>query len=396
MSISRFIPAPPVIRLFVFVGMVWAAFVGPVSAVVILSYLGATSSQLGIFSAAAALISVFCQPGWGFLADKLKSPRKVLCSCVASSALFFGLVLLTDNLYIAASLMLVDIIFRCCIISLLDSHTLQEVATIPGLQYSHIRLAGSVFFGFTSLMYSGIMNNHGVMAIVPVSLVIAAATVLFGFFVARGRFEGDRKTSEKVAKSNIKKDAITLLKQKWFMIFILFGALSAMAVQPAFMLLIEYVNQVGGSPGQVPLIQALRCVVEVPVFILVGVLGKKIQTKTLLILGIIFNFMFLFGLMFSTSFIILTLSHLFGGTIGFIFNLTGRLRYINENTPESVRSTSITVMSTFDIGLAAIIGNLVAGFVLDMFNTMVLSAVSLLPLVLSGILLILLPKKPKY
>ena len=396
MNISRLIPAPPVIRLFVFVGMVWAAVVGPISTIIILSYMGATNPQLGMFSAAAALISVFCQPGWGYLADKLKSPRKVLCSCLASSAFFFALVLFTDNLYIAIVFLLLDVVFRCCVISLLDSHTLQEVAVIPGLQYSHIRLAGSVFFGFTSFMFSIAMDNHGVMVIIPISFSIAMVTVLWGFFAAKGRYEAPREQASgtKAVKGNIKKDAITLLKQKWFMIFILFGALSAMAMQPTFVFMIEFVYQVGGTPGQVPLIHALRCVVEVPVFILVGIFGKRIPTKTLLIIAICFNFIFVIGLVFSTSFIMLTISHLFGATIGFIFNLTGRLRYINENSPESVRSTSITVMSTFDIGLAAIIGNLVAGFILGMFSTRILSVFLLAPLILSAVLLIFLPKKP--
>jgi multiple sugar transport system permease protein len=95
--LHKYIPPPAVIKLFFFVGIVWAAIVGPFSSVLILKGMGASSPQIGVFTALAAVISMVFQPVWGLVSDKNGSPRKVLCLCLSASAVFFGCVLLTAN-----------------------------------------------------------------------------------------------------------------------------------------------------------------------------------------------------------------------------------------------------------------------------------------------------------
>ena len=134
----KYLPSPPVFKLFVFMGIVWAAIVGPLSSVLILKSFGATSPQIGVFSAICAVITLVCQPIWGLLSDKVRSPRRVLCFCLGVSTIFFSCVLLAKNLYMAAGLMILEVVFRSSVIALLDSHTLAEVNVIPGLHYSQI------------------------------------------------------------------------------------------------------------------------------------------------------------------------------------------------------------------------------------------------------------------
>ena len=386
-------PSPAVLKLFIFVGFVWASLVGPFSAVLILDNIGATSPQIGVVMAVCSIVSMVFQPMWGLLSDKIGSPRRVLCICLGSSALFFGCILFVSNFYLIAGLLILDIFFRCGIIALLDSHILLEIKTMPGLQYSHIRMAGSIFFGGLSLVYSGVINNRGVMAIIPFSVCIAVFALFWGLFIAKGRWEAsnDKDIGLKRAKPNLKKDVASLIKNKPYILLLIFGALSALAVSPLFVFLIEYVSAAGGHAGQVPLIHALRCAVEIPMFILVGSFLKNVAAKKLMLAGACFTLVYITGLLFADSFFLLALSHVAAGAPGFILGLTGRLRYVNEATPESVRSTSITLMGTFEIGLGAIVGNLTAGFVLGAYGTQALTLVSITSISVAILLLMFMP-----
>jgi len=387
----NYLPTPSVIKLFTFVGIVWAALVGPASVVLILTHMGAPNSQIGVFTAVSAVLSMVFQPVWGLISDKTGSPRRVLCFCLIGSAIFFGGVLLTGNFYVAIVLLLLDVIFRCGIVGLLDSHTLSEVNAIPGLQYGHIRMAGSVFFGLLSLTYMQVSGSFGVMAVIPISVGIAIGAVVWGLFVSKGKGESNRESSVQRVKPNLKKDAISLVSNKRYIALVLFIAFSAFAIQPLWVFLVVFVSEAGVYQdyvfSYVFRIQFLRCVVEIPLFIFIGIACKRVSSQKLMVVGMCFMFVYVMILMFANSFPLVAAAHLVGGTPGFIFGLTGRLRYLNEVTPESVRSTSITLMGTVELGLGAILGNALAGFLLDYHGIQVLMMVCLGALVAAAAML---------
>ena len=382
--------SPQVIKLFFLVGIVWAAVVGPGSVVLILVHKGATNPQVGIVTALAAVLSMVFQPMWGMISDKTGSPRRVLCICLVGSAIFFGSVLFSSNLYLVAGLLLMDMVFRCGVVGLLDSHTLSELKILPGIEYGHIRLAGSIFFGSLSLIYSVIIGSRGVMAIIPISTVIAFTAILYGLFIAKGKGEG---TVQRV-KPNLKKDTVALLLNKQYLVLILFSGLFALAGHPLWVFLIEFVLDVGGHAGNVPLVHALRCVIEIPLFIAVSNYCKRVKAKKLMIISIGFMVVYALGMFLANSLFWIIIAHLVGGTPGFVFGLTGRLRYLNEVTSEAMRSTSITLMGTMEIGFGAIVGGLIGGFVLEAYGTQTLTLVSLVALAIAlGMLLLVRSKK---
>ena len=387
-------PTPHVMKLFVLVGIVWAALVGPFTFAIILTHFGATNSQIGTLSAIAAIISMVFQPMWGMISDKTGSPRRVLCFCMVGSALFFGSVWFVGGLYIVAVLLLLDVVFRCGIVALLDSHTMAEVSTVPGLQYGHIRLAGSIFFGIFSLAYSGIINNWGIMAVVPISFGVIAFAIFWGLIVAKGKSDSIdvNEKRKKQTRTNLREDAIALFANRRYMVLIIFLACTALVSQPMWMFLIAFVTEVGGQYGDVPMIQALRCVVEIPLFIFVGTACKRVRSQRLMMVGVAFLLVYVILLMLANSLFMVAAAHLVGGTPGFIFLLTGRLRFLTEVTPDSVRSTSITLIGTVELGLGAIIGNAVAGRVIDMYGTQTLAAVCVVAVVAAGGVLLVLSR----
>jgi len=390
-NLVRYMPTPNVMKLFVLVGVVWAAVLGPSSFVLVLTDVGATNSQIGVFTAIASVLSVVFQPVWGMISDKLRSPRKVLSFCLIGSAVFFGSVLFSTNFYVVAALLLLDAIARCGIIALLDSHTITEVSKVPGLQYSHVRFAGSIFFGLLSFAYSGIIDSSGVRMIIPISTVVISFAVFWGLFMCRPK--GDAQAEVTHVKPNLKRDAISLLKDRQYILLLVSIGFMALGTQPLWTFLVEFVAGTGGSLGDVPLVGALRCVIEIPAFIFVGIMCKKTSPKKLLIVGTVFMLVYIVTLFFANSFFWIAVAHMFGGTPGFIFLLTGRLRYVNEATPESVRSTSITLMGTMEVALGSILGSLVGGFVLDMHGTRVLTMFSFVAVALSIVVLLFLKRR---
>ena len=393
--VKRNAPPLPVFKLFMFSGLIWAAVVGPISAVLILVSIGATSPQIGVVTALCAVMAMVFAPVFGLMSDKLGSPRLVLSCCLLISAVFFGMVLVFQDFYVVATLLILEAMFRSGIVALLDSHIISETKAIPGLQYSHIRLSGSISFGGISFFYSFVINEGGVMAIIPISLAIAAAAVIWGLVIAKGRWETSDNPDLKVsrAKSNIKKDAASLLKNKAFVMLVIFAGLCALTIMPMFVFLIEFVTVLGGTPGQVPLIQALRCVVEIPVFMYMGAKCKSTAPKKLMAIGAALTVAYTLGVFFANSFMVLLLSHALFGAPGFILLLTGRLRYLNFVAPEAVRSTSITLIGTGEIAIGSIIGNLLAGYILWNFGTGVFALFSFGMISLAVVLLVFMPAK---
>ena len=377
--------AIPSLKLFVLIGFTWAAIAGPIYSVLILKYIGASSSQIGIFTAICAVIGMMCQPVWGYLSDKIGSPRKVMCLCLAVSSVFFVLLLLTRNFYIAAGLLIIEIIFRCCIISLMDSHTLSEINVIPGLQYSHIRVAGSIFYGTLSFVYSRTIDSWGVMSIIPISFLVSTTAVLWGLFIAKDSSQTGLKDIHRI-KPDLKKEALALLKSYQNIIFLLIIAFSSLAVLPLNTFIIYYTEVIGGSSGDAAFIPAIRCVFELIFFILLAIFSKKFSTKALLIIGACLSFIYVTGVLFAANLFWLTFWHSVGAA-GFVISLTGRMRYVKERISESVRSTFITLMGASEIALGAVAGNLIAGFVLGRYGTYILTLTAVGSMVVALILL---------
>ena len=381
-------PSRPVVNLFLFMSIVWAAAVGPFSFVLILKHLGASSSQVGVYTALCAVINMFCQPAWGLLSDKVGSPRRVLCLCLAVSAVIFGFVTFAKSFYFAAALLLAQTIFHGCTIPLLDSHTLSEINVLPGVQYSFIRLGASLLFGGMSLVYSAVINAYDVMAIIPISIGISSLAILWGMLGAKGKWESTAiHTESPKPKPNLLREAVSLLRGKRYIIFICFVSLWALATQPLYTFIIDFVTAVGGGPGDVPMIQAVRCIGEIPAFIVAGTLGQRISAKRLMFAGMVFWVLHMLGIMYASSFFWLCACHMLAGP-GFILGLAGRMRYIFEITPEPVRSTSITVMGACEIGLGAIAGNLIAGFVSGAYGPRALAMVSMAALSIPMVMLL--------
>jgi predicted MFS family arabinose efflux permease len=194
------------------------------------------------------------------------------------------------------------------------------------------------------------------------------------------------------AKGSLTKEALSLLRNKSYIMLLFFVALNSLAVVPMFVFMIEYVKTVGGGSGDVPMIFFLRCVAEVPTFILLSYVGKRISSKNLLMTGVGFTMIYITGLIFVDTIFWLSAINLVGAA-GFILTLTGRLRYLQETTPEAVRSTSISVMSACEIGLGSIAGNLIAGFLIAGYGIRIHAMTSLGALILAFFIILLCLRK---
>ena len=82
------------------------------------------------------------------------------------------------------------------------------------------------------------------------------------------------------------------------------------------------------------------------------------------------------GILFAASIFWFILFSLLG-SVGYFFGLSGRMRYIIEITPESVRSSSLSIASVCEAGIGSIAGNLIGGAVVGVYGTRALTLISL-------------------
>ena len=316
-----------------------------------------TSGQIGTIFAAVALVSIFTQPFWGTVADRMKV-RNTLLRLLAVAALFSMLAFTVSSRYVP--LLLLACLFSCFYTSI---QPLGDSIILENLQkrdqpFGPIRLAAGLAFGASSMVFGQVLNAPGrerwsVYLTAGMCAVILAATFVLP------------KTAGQQAGGGRRMPFSALFRQRDLML--LMGFVTPLMITMGYFYTFfspHFVSLEGANSGLLGWAYFISASSEIPfllnadrLFDRVGI-GKLMCVSALaltarwLILGL------------SRNYAVVMCSQVFHGW-GFIVITVGMAKYISLSVPPELRSSGQLLLGAVSFGVARAVGNLGGGLLAD-------------------------------
>ena len=337
---------------------------------------GLTGTQVGMVLAISPLIGMFAQPLWGQVADRTGARTRVLAFLTLGTALGylglgyaqqFGAILLAT-----AALALVG----TAVFPLMTSVSLAILRDSGRHAFGRVRGWGTIGYFILVLVFPWALTIYqpsaaqssvapanvsqpgmGLMFPLTASLVFVAALIAFllpqkgavGWRAARG-------------------DWRELLRNRAFFRFLCFSLVGHFLMHGPMWLFPIFIRARGGDLTTIRNMWILMLIVEVPLVFLTGSGLKRLGARGLLTVGVtVGGLRWILSALITDPMILFAVQALHGVTV-VGFNLGSPL-YLDVVAPEKLRSTAQGILSMVGNGLAGILSNLTAGWLVDRSGT---------------------------
>ncbi|MGL5050173.1 MAG: MFS transporter [Fusobacteriaceae bacterium] len=317
------------------------------------SEIGILGKFSGVIFSAGSLLAMVGQPFLGFLADKTKELKRIiilLMSVVAIISVFFFM-------YSGKTLILpAYIIYSIAILGAMP--LLDSIAVNTHYSFGKIRLWGSIGFAAGAFVSGRIIEIFGVKSFLIVCLIASIFTVLCLLKIS------DAKGIQH-EKFNIQ-DALGLLKNSHYVIFIIFSILIVGAGNSHNVFFSQYFTSIGGSMALFGTVVFLLTLSEVPFMNLAANLTKKYgNTSILIFAGAMCSLRWGLYYFFPSSKLVLYTFFIQGASLGVYFALASA--YVKTIVPKKTLSVAMTsFMAAGTLGGTII--QFCSGFIIENFG----------------------------
>ena len=351
-------------------GLYWANIACTAAySVVLLQSRGINNTQIGVIMAVRALASLSLQPVMASLADRL---------CKRIPLKYFGLILTTiafgSNLALLFSggsffLSILIFMFLGASVNVLapinDALAIQYINGGYSLNYSVARGVGSLMFALNCLVLAGIVGIFGVEAtiIVHAVLLVALFLVLTAFQNYPGPLlgEGERvpkKGSGRKTYRQILKDSPALI------VFLTAAFLMFMGSSSVFQFLPNFMTRSGGNSSHVGIALFVLAAVQFPTSLVYSRIARKISARTLLLIAYIFVCLRSVLVMLSGS-PALIIGVMAFDLVGGGLQINSEVFFINDRVGAENVVKGQSLLRIIPGGVGAMLGSLLAGFLID-------------------------------
>lgn len=314
---------------------------------------GLTSTEVGTLFAIGPLVMVFSQPFWGILTDYLNAAKRIMIIMLIGTSTIALLFLLSDQFHHLVILNIAYFFFQSSVPAIADSTT---ISLLPDRSdFGKVRLWGSVGYAVGVLIVGAILDVLGFKFMFILNSFFIALTLLF---IVRLPIKQGIKTKFKI------NEGILLFKNRSFLLFLAFSFLIFLTVHANNSFYGIHLQNVGASVSLVGFALLLKSILEVPFFAMSKRLMKRYSYRMLLsavafIYGIrwliIGTVDYLEVLVWSQ--VLLSLSY----SIQYFVAVA----YVDDIIPKAYRATGQTFYWAVTLGLGGLVGNTLAGWVLE-------------------------------
>jgi len=339
--------------------------------------IGLTSTQVGFTIALNGLMGFMAPPFWGQLADRLGSARKVFMIMLIGSAAFwlfipFAALPPISSLILMSIVLQISMMFIRPLISILDSWIMNVVNVRADIEYSVIRVWGSIGSCLSSFVMSAAVAAFGINVIFYSYAMFAVPTVLLCFFY---RHEGkkaitDYKDSQKdnTPAKKQKKGVITLLKNPLYFIFIVLLFMMNIPVNNGYTYITYLFTSIGGDAASslIGAYTGIRAAIEIPcVFFSARIIRKFEPEYAILIPALcMISEQFLYTICSTTTQILLVAPL---GGIAYGLYIPCMVSYTNKLAPEGLKATAQSISGGM-YSLTGILANLAGGWAVSVIG----------------------------
>lgn len=376
-------------------GFFWFAWAFSCYGTVYLQNNNFPASSIGSLNAVSSTVAIFAMMFWGMLSDRINSIKRTFFIALVGCALFHGLVpFLPADTPFSVIMFFIYFpfvnIFRCSLGTLLDNLTVRTCAE-KRVNYGIVRAFGSFTFTVGSLIIVALIPYIGVGSTFWLAGLLSIPTLISLYFAH------DPKRVVRAAEKKEKISPKPLLKNYYYMSFMLFTVIVYVALSAEFSFLSYFMEDIGVSNSNFGTFLAVRAVMEIPLLIIIVKLRRRVRLKYLimlacslmaaecLIMGLFardLNGMLLCGALFGLG------NGLFLGTVSL---------YLYRLAPENLKASAQTIFAAVS-SISGIAGNLIGGFACELFGAktfyVILGLIILTAVVVLAITFILKKKLP--
>ena len=363
------LPSPRRVNAAYFLLQIWfwgmmAAFSGYQTAIVLGR--GFSSGQAGVFISLGCLAGLFSQPLLGAWADRHPHVplKKLFGGCMLLALGFHAVFYFARPGFFGTALIFLALgALETNSYPLIDAMSMQFLNAGISVRYSLGRGLGAFAYAVVSVLVGQQARRFGVE-----SALVTHAVLVALILSALAVFPAFSPSVHPAAGMEHAHSPLYILKHNpAFTVMLGAGFFGLMAVMPIVNFLVNLVNDRGGDSGDLGLALFLMAASELPGAIFFQWLWKKTNIEKVMLTSVVFMalkpllFLFCRDLRF-----LLALQPI--QMLGYGLFTPGNVYYANENVPpeDRVQGQSLKMVATN--GLSGVIGNLIAGGIIDRFG----------------------------
>lgn len=331
--------------------------------------------QLGLVLAVRPLVGMLAQPGWGWLADRTGSRGRTLVALALGTSVAYALLPLAESFPVVLAAMALAALFSTSVMPMATSVTMASLGAAASEHFGRVRVWGTVGFLVLVASFPWLLERFqaarglsagpdgpsepglGVIFWIAGGLALVAAAV--ALFLPR---EGGLALRARPGELG------PLLRHPPYRRLLAFAFGAHFCHQGAIQLFPVFVRAQGGSAETVSHIWIGMLLVEIPFLFFSGSIVARIGARGLLGLGILADGVRWTVCAWSGSLVVIqAMMALHGLVVAGI--MVGAAVYVEQATPERLRSTGQGGLAMMGISLAGVLSTTVAGALLDLRPT---------------------------
>lgn len=345
---------------------------------------GLSGTEISLLLSATPVLLFISQPIFGPMADRSGHRGRLLATLLLVAGVASLFLPLGHTFWALLPLVLLWAFFTGPLVSIADSIALGEVQR-TGVSYPQLRLWGSV--GFV-LITTGAGRLYNLIDLRWAFVLYAGLNMVTAWLSRRLPAEGlsARRPVWPVLKELLRNPLLTG--------FLVLSALmqTTQAAHTSFFSI--HLENLGGTNGMVGLAWGIAAVTEVPVWLVLDKVVRRTGPLPLLALsGLVYGLRWWLYSVAPTAGAILWLQLLQG--LSFALFLPTAVMLVGELIPEDLRTSGQALLVLVNMGIANILGNLAAGYIVDMAGTAMLYRVACYVALAAGIGFLLLFRRTR-
>lgn len=330
---------------------------------------GYTNLQCAQFQVAIAVVSLVTQPLYGYLADTyITCKRIILIVSVLSVPLAFLLPAVIGVPALAFCVVSVQAMLVYNTTSLIDMWTVQLREADRGVNYGLTRSMASIIYSVSCLIYGKLIETVGEWVLTPSFAVFTALLLVCVLLLEEVPCKNATPSGEEGGSRISGMGAAKLLAgNRVYVIFILSEFFLQIVMKGVGNFTNNFVVELGGASGELGAMYFISSFCEVPVLFLMERLLKRVRQDYIYLAVLSLTGIRLLVLYFGSSIPALVCAQMFTG-MAYITNAYLMIEYICRCTPGQLNSTALTLGLAITGALGGIVGNYVAGALIDSFG----------------------------
>jgi MFS transporter, PPP family, 3-phenylpropionic acid transporter len=359
---------------------------------------GLSGAEIGLILAVPPLMGMFAQPFWGRVADRTGARSRILVWLSLISSLGYLALGMADGFLAILLTTAVLSLFSTAILPITTSVSLAVLREAGLHAFGYVRAWGTIGYFIVVVVFPWIVERyqaaHGLYAAAGTSAApalqvmfpVTAALVFFstaaGFFLPR---------TGAVALHASRGDWRELLRNPPYLRLLLFSLAANLLLYGPMWLFPIYVRARGGDVATIRGMWIVMLVFEIPLVLATGSGLKRLGSRGLLAAGVLaggLRWLLCAGI--TDVHWLYPVQALHGLTV--VGLILGSPLYLDDVAPEKLRSTAQGILSMVSVGIAGILSNIGAGWLIQRAGIDLLYWVSGIGcIVLGGVVGALLP-----